>query len=115
MKQNDIPNISVKLTPQNYENIFNVYVGEDDEYYYNLLRTVNFPVDINPTTYSEYLTTHNDTWPLIAWKFYKNIKLWWVICAVNQIQNPVLPPPTGVKLKILSVNIVRNLLNNLKQ
>lgn len=114
MKHNDVKNVSVKLSPQNYERIFNVYVGESNEYFYNLIRTVNFPKELDPSVYTNYTTVLNDTWPGIAWQFYRNVKLWWVICAVNQIINPVLQPKVGTQLKILSINVLKTLLNNLE-
>lgn len=112
MKQNEISSIA-KLTPQNYENIFNVYVDDNGYYYYNMTRAVNFPTDLDPNSYTEYITGYNDTWPLIAWKFYKNVKLWWVIVSANQIDNPVQQPKAGITLKIIRADIVRNLLNSL--
>jgi len=113
MKHNDVPNVSIEITPQNYENIFNVYEDENGYFFYNLLRVVNFPTKLDSSVYSEYVTVTNDTWPLLAWKFYKNIKLWWVICSTNQIMNPVLKPTPGTKIKILNGKVVRSILNNL--
>ena len=114
MKQNDIKDVSLKLTPQNYENIFDVYTDENGFYYYNIIKTINFPTDLSLTTYSSYTTVTNDTWPLIAWKFYRNVKLWWAICAANQVINPVTPPTPGTQLKIINVVILKTLLNNLE-
>jgi LysM repeat protein len=113
MKHNDVPNVSYKLTPQNYENIFNVFQDGDGYYYYNLIKTVNFPTDLDATTYSEYTTQLNDTWALIAWNFYRNVKMWWIICAANQILNPVIQPAVGTKLKIINTVTARSVLNSL--
>ena len=107
MKHNEVPDISLKLTPQNYENIFNVYEDEHNEwYYYDLLKKVNFPSELNPNIYSIYTVNIGDIWPMLAWKFYRNVKMWWIICAVNGIQNPTVMPPPGAKLKILNTNTV---------
>lgn len=114
MKQNDLTDVSYQLAPQNYENIFSVYTDEDNYYYYNLLRVINFPQDLDTSYYSTYTTITNDTWPTISWKFYKTVKLWWVICSVNQIINPIDQPVAGTSLKILNLNVVRNLLNTIK-
>lgn len=115
MKHNDVKNVSLKLTPQNYENIFNVYRTEDGFYFYNILRTINFPEDLDPTNYTTYTTKHGDMWPMISWNAYRTVKLWWLICAVNQIIDPSAPPVPGTELKILRATVVRNILGNINQ
>lgn len=114
MKQNDINDIKYTLPPQDYENIFSVETDTDNFYYYNLLRTVNFPVDLDPTSYTQYIVVTNDTWPLIAWKKYKDVRLWWIVCGANQIVNPVGHPEPGTVLKILNMSLVKTLLNTIK-
>jgi len=113
MKHNDVPNVTRKLTPQNYENIFNVYDG-DNGYYYDLLRKVNFPKNLSRELYTTYTVNRGDVWPSIAWKFYRNVKLWWIIVSANQIENPTQLPAPGTQLKILTTETVRILLNQLK-
>jgi hypothetical protein len=115
MKVNDIENISTTLTPQNYENIFNVYEDGDGFYYFNLLRTVNFPTDLDTNSYQLYVTDYGDMWPLIAWKMYRNVKLWWVVCAANGIIDPTVAPKPGTQLKIINRIIIKDLLNQIKE
>lgn len=115
MKQNDINDISYTLSPQQYENIFNVYKDEDlGCYFYNLLRTINFPQDLNPNVYNTYIIQPLDTWPLISWKLYNSIFLWWSICALNNIQNPLEMPAAGTEIKILKGEYLGNILNNIR-
>ena len=114
MKHNDIPNIPYKITSQNYENVFNVYEDENGFYLYNLLTSVNFPTDLDPNFYTIYETLTNDTWTGISWKFYNTIKLWWVICTVNQVKDAVTPPTPGSKIKILKLSTVRTILSMLE-
>ena len=115
MKQNNIKDKNItKLQVQQLENLFNIYNDEDGMYYYNLNKTVNFPDDLDPNIYGVYTTEPKDTWPLIAYKFYKNVRLWWLICAVNNIINPVAQPENGTQLKILSVEVVRSILTQVK-
>ena len=109
MKHNDITDIK-KLTVQNMENIFNVYSDENDYYFYNLLKTVYIPSNVDPNLYNLYMTVPKDTWPLISYKHYNTINLWWVICAVNQITNPIIQPPPNIKLRILTKEVVRDIL-----
>jgi hypothetical protein len=110
MKQNDVSNVETPLSNQNYENLFNVYQDSDGFYYYNLSRAIYFPSNLDPTYYTPYAAEVKDTWPLIAWKFYKNVKLWWIICSANQIINPVIQPFPGYPLKIIKPNVVNNIL-----
>lgn len=114
MKQNDLPDARYTLPPQNLESIFNVYTDEEVGYFYNLLRTVNFPEELDSSVYTTYTVQMNDTWPLIAWKSYGNVKLWWLICSVNGVQNALIPPTTGSTIKVLTSVTVKSLLNNLK-
>lgn len=114
MKHNDVPNVSYKITPQNYENIFNVFQDSNGFYYYNLMKTINFPDELDPSVYDQYETLYNDTWPLLAWKFYRNVKMWWIICSANQILDPTVQPIPGTKLKIIKNTIARTLLSSLE-
>ena len=112
-KQNEISDISYSLSPQQYENIFNVYEDSDVGYFYNLLRTVNFPADLNPDVYNIYVVKPQDTWPLISWKLYNSIFLWWSICSLNNIQNPLEPLVPGTEIKVLKSRYLQNILNNI--
>jgi len=113
-KQNDLTDVTYSLSPQQYENIFNVYEDADIGYFFNLLRSVNFPTDLDPNTYDYYVIEPNDSWPLISWKVYNTVFLWWIICSVNQIQNPTALPAAGNTIKILKVSYVRNILNDIQ-
>ena len=94
-------------------NIFNVYNSEDVGYFYNLLRTVNFPLDIDTNAYNTYTVEPMDTWASISWKVYNSIFLWWSICALNNIQNPVIMPAPGTVLKVLKPRYLQNILSNI--
>lgn len=115
MKQNQIQDKEVmKLVAQQLENLFHVYQNENGQYYYNITRTVNFPDDLDTRLFDEYVTIRKDTWPLISWKHYKSVKLWWLIPAVNNIENPIILPTPGTVLKILKVQIVRDVLSEIE-
>jgi len=115
MKQNDIDDINVRqLQAQNLENLFNVFTDEDNNYYYNIMKSVHFPDDLNPHIYIDYVTKQKDTWPLISWKHYRNVKLWWIICAINRIDNPVAIIKPGNVIKILRSEYVKSVLAELR-
>lgn len=113
-KQNEITDVSYTLSPQQYENIFNVYEDSEIGYFYNLLKTINFPSDLNPDVYNTYIIQPLDTWPLISWKLYNSIFLWWSICALNNIQNPLKMPTVGTEIKILKSRYLQNILNDIR-
>ncbi len=114
MKQNELKDVTYKLTPQHYENIFNVYEDTDIGYFYNILKTINFPEDIRPDVYNFYIVQPGDTWPLISWHAYNSILLWWSICALNNIQNPYSMPTAGTKIKILKPIYLQDVLNKMR-
>ena len=115
-KQNEIKDVELKkLSAQNLENLFYVYQTENSEYFYNILKTVNFPDDIDPSHYSNYVTKPKDTWPMISYNFYKDVKVWWLVCSINGIIDPTKQPVPGTVLKILHSDIVRGVLNRIKE
>jgi hypothetical protein len=115
-RQNNIKDVVIKkLSSQNLENLFNIYKKDNGQYFYNILKTVNFPEDIDPDIYSLYETKPKDTWPLIAYNEYSDVRLWWLICSMNQIINPLKQPAPGTILKILSPEIVRTVLTKLTE
>ena len=114
-KQNNISELP-SLDKFRYENIFNVYQNTDDQYYYNILRKVNFPENIDESYFTTYTVPSNYTpYTLISYKVYGTIYLWWLICAFNRINNPVYFPPAGSSLKVLKPEYVRSVLQSLSQ
>ena len=111
---NDIINPIYKITSDSYENIFNVYESDDGYYFYNILKRVCFPIDLNPNIYNFYETKPKDSYPLISWKHYNTIKLWWLVCATNQIINSVEQPKIGTILKIIKPFYVRQILSTIE-
>lgn len=112
MKQNDISDLP-KLFQSSYSNLFNVYTDDNGKYFYNILRNVNFPENISGEHYTTYTTQSGDTWPSIAYKFYSDVKLWWIICATNNVKNSIYNPPIGFEIKILNVDIVKSIINDI--
>ena len=110
MRRNDIPDIKEKVFFQNYENLFNVYSTDDGDYFYNILRKVNVPDEIGSGYYTDYIVKAGDTWTLLAHRFFGDVKLWWIICLANGIENPLLLPEAGYKLKIFTNSVVQNIL-----
>lgn len=112
MYQNEITELP-RLTDERYENVFKVHQDEDNRYYYNLLESVNFPDNLPPGFFTRYVVEPGDTFPLISYKLYKTINVWWVICLVNKISNPTLPLTTGTVFKVPSLNTIREIIRQI--
>lgn len=115
MKIIDITTKKDEISSENYENIFNIYTDENDFYYFNLLKKVDFPTELDPDVFDYYQTLPSDTYPNISYKAYKSVKLWWLICAANQIDNPIKQPEVGTILKIIRINTVKIILGKLSE
>jgi hypothetical protein len=98
-----------------YENIFNVYQNDNNNYFYNLLAKTNFPDNLEQAYYDTYVVPYdNMPYTLISYKLYGTILLWWLICSVNKIQNPVYSPTAGTQLKYLTPAYVRLVVSQLQ-
>ena len=115
LKQNNIADLN-NLDQFRYENIFNVYQNGSNQYFYNLLRKINFPDNMDETYYTTYIVS-SDYLPYtyISYKVYGTIYLWWLICAFNHITNPVQFPPANTTLKILKPEYARSVIQSLLQ
>ncbi len=109
MNQNKISDLPA-LKIENLENIFQVYTDENNRYFYNLLQTINIPLNLPKGYYIFHTTKYNETWPNISYKYYQTPNLWWIIVAANNILNPVIQPEPSSRIKIIKPEIVRNML-----
>jgi hypothetical protein len=112
MKQNSFKELP-RLKDENYENIFNVYQDDNDFYYYNLLQTIHFPQDLPDSYFETYDIKYNDTWPLISYKKYNNIKLWWIIALANGVVNPINFLVPGHTIRIPKQQVVTLILTQI--
>jgi hypothetical protein len=114
MKQNEIVDLA-ELSQENYERIFNVYVDNNNLYYYNLLNSIQFPKNLSLTLFNSYAIEPGDTWPLISFKSYKTPNLWWVILLANNIINPLASINTGDVLLIPKEIVVKEILSQISK
>ena len=97
--QNNISTIP-NLGDYKYENIFKLHY---DGVYptYNILQQVVLPEDINPDMLMTVSTLPGMPLTILSYNMYNTIDLWWLICIMNKIDNPVKILPAGTNLKIL--------------
>jgi len=113
-KQNSISTLPT-LSQQYLENLFNVY-NDGQNYFYNLIGTVNIPSNLDNSVYTNFVVTSDYMpWPLIAQKVYNAPALWWLICCTNNIQDPTYFPKAGTVLKVLTPTYVSAILQQINK
>lgn len=68
-----------------------------------------FPeLDLREGQYTTYMITESDLdrMDLLAYKFYGDVTLWWVLCLFNKIHNPLTDMVIGQILKIPKKSLV---------
>jgi hypothetical protein len=110
--RNDINNL-LNVSENCYENIFRMYTTTDNQYFYNLLNNVCLPVDISPSYFYVVKISRKTAWTVISYNEYKTMNLWWLICIVNNIQNPIDYPVPGTQLKIIYPQYVKTILDEI--
>lgn len=114
MKHNQIQDLP-KISIENFENIFNVYKDENGMYYYNLLQTIVFPENLPQNLFEDYVVKQEDSWPRISYETLNNVNLWWVILLANKINDPTSLPKPGTIIKIPIVEVVREILMQMRK
>jgi hypothetical protein len=112
MYQNRVDELP-RLARERYENIFKLHVDEDGRYFYNLLQNIFFPKNLPQGFFNFYDVAPGDTLPFISYKIYKSIHLWWVLCLINDIDNPTVKLEPGTRLKVLKDDTVKLLIREL--
>jgi len=91
------------LDEYDFENIFKVCFDPSKQaYFYNILKTVNIPNRIEKELFTTHIVVPNTPLTALSHSFYGTIKLWWLICTVNQISNPVKFLEPGSLIKIIN-------------
>lgn len=103
-----------KLQSTRYENIFKVYFNEDNLPFYNLNRSISFPNNLDPSLYSVVIYDTPTHWPIVSYRLYQTIYLWWMITEVNNIQNPFILPEPGTPIRYIKPEYVQYVLGQIK-
>lgn len=86
--QNDIPDL-VTLDFARYENIFKLYKDSNSIYFYNILNSIQVPDNIDKQYFYVVKINRKIPWTTISYEQYATIDLWWLICLINKIDNPI--------------------------
>ena len=110
--QNNKQNLS-SLRESMYENIFKLY-DVDNYPTYNLLQQVSIPENLDESVFMTIETQPNMAMSVLSYRLYNTMDLWWLICIVNKIDNPVEILPPGISLKIIKPQYVTQVLTAIK-
>ena len=88
---------------------------DNDFYFYNLADSINIEEVTNSEYFHLYRVIGNKAWTHISYDLYNSIHLWWLICLINGIDNPVKFPENGKVLKVLKVEYVKVVLDEIKK
>ena len=108
--QNDIPDLAT-LDFARYENIFKLYKDSNSIYFYNILNSIQVPDDIDKQYFYTVKINRKIPWTTISYEQYATIDLWWLICLINKIDNPIKFVEPGTELKILKRSYLPAILN----
>jgi len=83
----------------------------------SLYYVTNVYPDIPPTDTDYYvITTVDDRLDLLAYDFYQDSSLWWIIASANSLPGDSIYPPIGIQLRIpidiQSILVTYNRVNN---
>ena len=98
-----------------FENHLNVYENVNGQRFLNLLKSFNVeaPYIFNPKLEEIHLVSPADNFYNISYTYYNTIDLWWFICSYNKIQDPTKRPEPGRELRILKLEYIMQVLNDL--
>lgn len=107
---NDLPTLEL----YRYENIFKVYKTTDNYYFYNIIKNIQVPKDLSNQIFDVILLNENIPFTTLSFNLYGTTYLWWLICIINDIQNPFDINNTGKSLKVLKKEYLKVVLNTIK-
>ena len=84
-------------------------------YFYNIIKKVSIPNDLNPEIFYEVTVTANMPWTTFSHQVYGNQNLWWLICLANNIQNPIDNPTPGKEYTVIKPTFVSRILSEINK
>lgn len=109
-RHRDISSLT-EISENNFENLFSVH--NDGVYYYNLMKSVYVPEEMDPSMYFLVKMDVSLSLTALSHRIYGNINLWWLICIANGINDSVRPIETGTVLKIIHPSKIPSIVKSL--
>ena len=115
--QNNITALS-SLDTTSYERIFKVFEaknGSKNFYFYNILKKIELPSNIDDSFVSFYMVNSNLPMTILSYKIYGDMKLWWLIYLLNKekLDTNIFVVPGGTQLQYIKPEIIPTVLQQI--
>lgn len=116
MYHNDIPDLG-SISDNRYENIFPVNQTSINGYhFYNIIKSIRFdPSDLDPALYFKFNVNRRAPYTALSHSLYGSIDLWWLICIINDIDNPIKFLEPGTTIKVIRKQYVSTVIDTIKK
>jgi hypothetical protein len=96
--------------------LFNILLDENNTRLQNVWRSYSLNELITDETifYQTYEIQNEDWWDNISEIFYDSPNLWWVLCIMNNIENPFEEIEAGQETKVLRENYLYQLIKEME-
>ena len=111
--QNEIAELPT-IEDVRYENIFKV-AKTDKFFFYNIIKKISIPDELQSDIYYELRINSIKPWTTLSQDVYGTQELWWLICLVNNVYNPINNPELGAVYKIIKPDYVNPILIEIKK
>ena len=102
------------LEDTRYENVFKL-AKSDKFFFYNIIKKISIPDDLQSDIYYEYRISSTQPWTQLSNEIYGTQNLWWIICLVNKVFNPIGNPELGEVYKIIKPDYINIILQEIKK
>lgn len=112
---NEIKKSQIGLKYTDMANMFNAYSDDDDNSIFYTGKTVTFGniKQLNEKYIDKHKWQDGDTWYKLAYLYYNNSKLWWIICKANDITNPFNTPANETEINIPRESVMQLVLDRI--
>lgn len=115
--QNNITALS-SLDTTSYERIFKVFEAKSDNknfYFYNILKKIELPPNINDEYLSFYNVNSNLPMTILSYKIYGDMKLWWLIYLLNkkELGTNIFVVPGSTQIQYIKPEIIPTVLQQI--
>ncbi len=89
---------------------------EENEHYINIFRSYILDESIfnNKRFYNTHVINESDWWDTISYQHYQTDAFWWIIAMTNNVVNPFEELEEGNELKILKMDFLYRVLNEIQ-
>jgi len=110
-----------EITGQDISNVsqlklFNILQDENGTIFQNIWRSYSLNEEVTEETifYNTYEMQDDEWWENISYANYETPNLWWVLCIMNNVENPFEEVNPGQKTKILRANYLYQLIKEME-